>query len=442
MSRARLDCVARPHGVISNMRRRSRLFGLVDETSSKYRTNVIVTQTLQKRMAGTYIVLQFAGWLNLGGHVGFNWTRNILELLQRDKPTTMLSAFDQAAIDRFCFQYLQLELRLDYPHGQLLRRRDVQNDIFDRIFALDSEAAPRRPRFQLRVLKELVDRIQAGISDEEANDYEVSDQLIDRLGVLVSTPLLPEAVEAQKKAVVTYRLSLLPSPTCIDILENRTLISAGGTTGLRTWEAALHMGQFLCANRSLIEGKRVLELGAGTGYLSIICAKCLGADHVTASDGSEEVVDSLPDNLVLNRVECKYDPAATGIVTPKLLKWGHALMGTEEAEWNGGQKVDVVIGADVTYDSRVVPLLVATMRELIGLYPGVDIIVADAQRNPSTLAAFLEACRKARLQVTEYPFSYEQQHARLGDLGRSHGPLTPFYTKDIPMRVFCINGAT
>lgn len=353
-----------------------------------------------------------------------------------------MTPLDRAAIDGFCFQYLQLESRLDYPDGRLLKRQDVQDLIADRILAPDSDAAPRRPRFQLRVLKHLVDRIHASISDHEADDYQVSDRLMDRLALLVATPLLPETLELQQKAVVTYRLSLLPDPACLDILENRSLISAGGTTGLRTWEAALHLGQFLCTNSSLIQGKRVLELGAGTGYLSIICAKCLGAAHVTASDGSEEVVDSLPDNLVLNRVEYSHDPAATGIVTPKLLKWGHALMGTEEAAWNGGQKVDVVIGADVTYDSRVVPFLVATMRELIGLYPGVDIIIGDAQRNPSTLAAFLQACREAQLQVTECPFSYEQQHARLAHLSRPHGPLTPFYTKDIPMRVFCINGAS
>lgn len=351
-----------------------------------------------------------------------------------------ISPLNQTAVDRFCYQYLQLESHLDYPDGHLLKRQDVQNDIYNRIFANDSETSPRKPRLQLRVLKELVNRIEASIPDDEADDFEVSDQLMDRLGILVSSPLLPETVEVQKKFVVSYRLSLLPLPTFVDILENRTLIAAGGTTGLRTWEAGLHLGQFLCANSSLVEGKRVLELGAGTGYLSIICAKYLGAAHVTATDGSEEVVDSLPDNFVLNRVEWKYSPASTGHVTPKLLKWGHALLGTEEAAWNGGQKVDIVIGADVTYDSRVVPLLVATFQELIDLYPDVDIIIADAQRNPSTLAAFLEACRKARLHVTECPFSYEQQYARLSDLGRPQGPLTPFYTKDVPMRVFCING--
>lgn len=80
------------------------------------------------------------------------------------------AGLDRAAIDRFCYQYLQLETHLDYPDGQLLKRPDVQDEIFDRIFSGQSQSA-KQPRLQLRALKELVARIQASISDEEADDY-------------------------------------------------------------------------------------------------------------------------------------------------------------------------------------------------------------------------------------------------------------------------------
>lgn len=81
-----------------------------------------------------------------------------------------LSGLDRAAIDRFCCQYLQLETHLDYPHGQLLKRPEIQDEIFDRVFSGQSHSA-KKPRLQLRALKELVARIQASISDEEADDY-------------------------------------------------------------------------------------------------------------------------------------------------------------------------------------------------------------------------------------------------------------------------------
>ncbi|KAH8747280.1 putative methyltransferase-domain-containing protein [Diaporthe sp. PMI_573] len=218
---------------------------------------------------------------------------------------------------------------------------------------------------------------------------EVSDKIMDRLGELVFEPLMSEADEAQRKCLVTYRLSLVQPPEHIDILENRSLLAAGGTIGLRTWEAALHLGQYLSVNRHLVAGKRVLELGADTGYLSILCAKMLGAALVTSSDGSEEVVEKLADNFSLNSLDWDYNVSSSSCLRPKLLKWGHALVGTEEPGWNGGQKIDLVIGADVTYDQKVIPFLVSTLNELVELDPDTEILISATQRNADTLTVFL-----------------------------------------------------
>jgi hypothetical protein len=84
--------------------------------------------------------------------------------------TSSSSELSKASIDRFCCQYLQLEAHLDYPDGQLLKTPGAQDEIFDRIFA-DSPPSSKSARFQLRVLKELVKRIQDSISDNEADDF-------------------------------------------------------------------------------------------------------------------------------------------------------------------------------------------------------------------------------------------------------------------------------
>jgi predicted nicotinamide N-methyase len=56
-------------------------------------------------------------------------------------------------------------------------------------------------------------------------------------------------------------------------------------TGGDVWLGGLAVAQYLCreGNVSLVRGKRVVELGAGTGYLSL-CAAMLGADNVVATD--------------------------------------------------------------------------------------------------------------------------------------------------------------
>ncbi|POS76005.1 hypothetical protein DHEL01_v205607 [Diaporthe helianthi] len=344
-----------------------------------------------------------------------------------------------AIIDRFCCQYLQLEAHLDYPDGQLLKTPEVQDEIYERMFAGRSTSS-KSARFQLRVLKELVKRIQDSIGENETDDFEVSDKLMDRLGELMFEPLMAEAVEAQRRCLVTYRISMVQPPENIDILENRSLLAAGGTTGLRTWEAALHLGQYLSINGHLVAGKRVLELGAGTGYLSILCAK-LGAAHVTSSDGSEEVVEKLADSFILNGLQWDHSVSSSARLRPKLLKWGHALVGTEEPGWNGGHKVDLVIGADVTYDQKVIPFLVSTLSELVDLGPDTEILISATQRNADTLTVFRDSCAKACLQVKELAFSVKDQQDILERHGRPEVALTPFYSTHMPIRIFQITGS-
>ncbi|KAI8965222.1 putative methyltransferase-domain-containing protein [Daldinia sp. FL1419] len=328
-------------------------------------------------------------------------------------------------IGRFCRQYLQLERDLDYPPPTLLRDADVQDAIYRRIFADDALAYPPPQRYQLRVLKELTSRIEASIEDWDS--HGVSDDLMDALSTLLSCPLPSETTAAQQKSYVTYTLSLLgnednaivSTPAQITLLESRNLISASGTTGLRTWEAALHLGQFLSANPSLVRDKKILELGSGTGYLSILCAKFLASPLAVASDGSDEVVANLPENFFLNGLQ------DSGRVRAMDVKWGHALVGTEDQYWNGGVPIDVVLGADITYDKSVIPALVGTLEELATMFPHVIILIAATERNRDTFKAFLDVCGEGQFGVEEINF----------DLPSKQNQRGPFYSDQVPIRI-------
>lgn len=97
-----------------------------------------------------------------------------------DENSPRIAASDQYSVDKFCHQYLQLESRLEYPDGGLLKRADVQDEIFRRIARdgeLEGGSPPSNARFQLRTLKELARRIQESIGDEEADEY-VCDVLV------------------------------------------------------------------------------------------------------------------------------------------------------------------------------------------------------------------------------------------------------------------------
>ncbi|KAK3904126.1 S-adenosylmethionine-dependent methyltransferase-like protein [Staphylotrichum tortipilum] len=291
-------------------------------------------------------------------------------------------------VSRFCWQNLQLDPNPDFPDPELLCDEAVQEAIYDRVF---SDAAPTCPprRYQVRILKQLISRIESAIEDWD--QHGISDNLTAALSSLLAQPLPSEVDAAQQRDYVTYHPSLLQADaaTALDerrvvLLESRSLISAAGTTGLRTWEAALHLGQYLCTEPSLVKNKRVLELGAGTGYLAVLCARHLGPDRVITSDGSDEVVGYLSDSFFLNGLQ------GSSTVSAVKLRWGHALVG---AEWCEGG-LDTVLGADITYDASVIPALVATLDELASLFPGLSVLIAATERNRATFETFMEVCGK------------------------------------------------
>lgn len=78
-----------------------------------------------------------------------------------------------------------------------------------------------------------------------------------------------------------------------------------GTTGLRTWPAALHLANHIIVQTDLLLGKKVLELGCGAGLLSLLVYKlqqqrCTGGS-IVATDLHEAVLDRVRWNAVISK---------------------------------------------------------------------------------------------------------------------------------------------
>lgn len=69
------------------------------------------------------------------------------------------------ALARFCHQYLQLERTLDYPSPDLLRESSVQEALYEGLFSDGALPFPPPHRHRLRVLKELLRRVEESIDD-------------------------------------------------------------------------------------------------------------------------------------------------------------------------------------------------------------------------------------------------------------------------------------
>lgn len=251
---------------------------------------------------------------------------------------------------------------------------------------------------------------------------ELNDNLMDALGMLVAQPK-PNSLElAQQLSHVKYTAPLQPSSNSdreVTTIESRGLILSGGTTGNRTWETALHLGSFLAspAGEELVRGKRVIELGAGTGFLSLFCARHLGVQGVVSSDREPVLINNMRECVRFNRQGKDSFP-----FYPAVWDWGTTLEKTEELGpfvEEDGLRFDVALGADLVclslpsenslstaqgvtkadyfikiYDTDIIPLLLSTVHDLFENYHVKEFIISAILRNEKTFQTFLDGCGK------------------------------------------------
>jgi predicted nicotinamide N-methyase len=133
------------------------------------------------------------------------------------------------------------------------------------------------------------------------------------------------------------------------------------------WPAGVALAEALPELR----GRRVLELGCGLGLPSLVAAM-RGAD-VVATDWSEDAVELLRVNAQRNGIRLRAEPA----------DW---------ADWSLDGPWDLVLAADVLYERRNVPLLLALLPRLAA-----EALLAEPGRPPAR-AFFREAAVNWRVE--------------------------------------------
>lgn len=172
--------------------------------------------------------------------------------------------------------------------------------------------------------------------------------------ILSASPLPPTALDTLNYVVDSHG-------STVKITETPKIISGSGTTGLRTWEAALYILTFLnedSPNRPDLTGKTVVELGSGTGLVSLALLKNHSThlfEKIVLTDGDSAVVENLAATVGHNHI------GDVPVVETQPLWWGTTDPRDEDNFIQNPPFGHVVVAADVTYDGLVVPLLISTM---------------------------------------------------------------------------------
>ncbi|GKZ39723.1 protein fam86a [Aspergillus brasiliensis] len=347
------------------------------------------------------------------------------------------------------FQQLDPHL-LTFPPDSTLLHPTTQETIYNTLFS-ESHAANDHPlpppAYRTRVLKRLITKLESLLSNPEED--EINESLLEEYSTLLTQPKPSSIEQAQKLTYITYTAppeeedhenESQPRRRTILTSESRSAIITAGTTGHRTWEAALHLATYLsstAAGRAHIAGKKVLELGAGTGMVSMFCARYLQPEVVVATDRELGLMRQIGDCAGRNGLDWG------GVFKGWIWEWGRELSrgnGEDDEDdddedekgevENDDEKVefDVALGADLIYDIDLVPLLVQTVKSLFEKYAVKEFLISATLRNERTFGAFLKACEDSDLKVERIPFESPAEDQQTGF----------FHSTAIPIRTYRI----
>jgi predicted nicotinamide N-methyase len=140
--------------------------------------------------------------------------------------------------------------------------------------------------------------------------------------------------------------------------------------GVTLWAAAIALAHEVASRAAAFGGKRVLELGSGTGLPGIVAAS-QGA-RVVQTDRNELVMSLCRRNVTLNEIEA---------IEQRLVDWVNC---------TDAERYDWILGSDILYDREMHPHLQKMFES--NLAPGGKILLSDPFREVSiSLLESLEA---------------------------------------------------
>lgn len=217
---------------------------------------------------------------------------------------------------------------------------------------------------------------------------EAQGDVTEGLYELVCDPTILSAQELSPTTTDVLHYAVGESAS-VTIQETPKVISGQGTTGLRTWEAALYLLHMLNTPGALpslpdLAGQRIVELGTGTGLVSLALLKCRDFhqfSEIVLTDGDSALIEKLQSAFLLNDIS---DPT---VKTQQLL-WGTT--NPESPDFiQEAPTADIVVAADVTYDKLIVPQLCDTLGDFFAGGTRMALVAATA-RNLDTLAVWEE----------------------------------------------------
>ncbi|XP_055949916.1 histone-arginine methyltransferase METTL23-like isoform X2 [Argiope bruennichi] len=130
--------------------------------------------------------------------------------------------------------------------------------------------------------------------------------------------------------------------------------------GMYVWPCAPVLGKYIWHNRKRLKDKVIIELGCGTGLISVLAAKCGAYPILTDSKKYGPVFKIAEENMKLNNIDCKdfeIQELTWGYITPFIIR---------------NRPIDFILGSDVFYCPKDFEDLIVTVSYILKKNAGAE----------------------------------------------------------------------
>ncbi|GLJ07192.1 hypothetical protein SUGI_0061190 [Cryptomeria japonica] len=137
-----------------------------------------------------------------------------------------------------------------------------------------------------------------------------------------------------------------------------------GGTGCSIWPSSLFLSEFILSHPQIFSSKCCFEIGSGAGLVGI-CLANVKASKVILSDGDLSALANLKHNLEINLVVMTEKTEQEFCQDPRLVEYRHLKWESASQDDLQNCGAEVILGADIIYDTSCVPHLVRVLVALL-----------------------------------------------------------------------------
>eukprot|EP00039_Didymoeca_costata_P023854 m.8542 g.8542 ORF g.8542 m.8542 type:complete len:313 (+) comp3915_c0_seq1:416-1354(+) len=198
----------------------------------------------------------------------------------------------------------------------------------------------------------------------------------------------------------------------------KELIGFNNTGNVCVWPSEEVLCYYILQHKSMLEGKRICELGAGMAGLAGFAAVSAGAEEVLLTDGNEESVRNLSYNVTANSVMCN----------DKLVSTAKVVWDRSDSYDSFRNKFDLLIAADCLFFTEVHIDLVHTIDTLLNAKGACWLV---APRRSGSLDKFVNKAKESFDVKVSHKFD-----ERITKLCNEAAAESPDFVEDLHWPVF------